>query len=287
MSTPATDGPRILRRPRRGHGFLAQGNRFLIRFAARAAAVGFLAVAIAHGLIMGGHLDYPGSPWLKTPGKIASLFGLAADDIRITGLVHQEPETVLSAIGVTPGGSLIGFDAAQARKLLENLDWADSAKVLRLFPNKLEIDIVERVPFAVWQRDGSYYVIDRTGAAMSSLDPARLPPLLLVSGEGAQSEVADLVNRLEVHGALQSRVRAASRAGQRRWTLHLDNGVTVALPETGIDAALAEAERLGVGLGLFEKGIAGIDLRLADRTTVAVAVEPDVKGRGKIKVSRQ
>ena len=34
---------------------------------------------------------------------------------------------MLSAIGVTPGGSLIGFDAARARSMLENLDWVASA----------------------------------------------------------------------------------------------------------------------------------------------------------------
>lgn len=280
--------PRVLRRPRRGHGFLAQGNRLVTRVAARTAAVGFLALGIFHALIMGGHLDYPGSPWLKTPGKIASLFGLAADNIHITGLMYQEPATVLTAIGVAPGGSLIGFDASLARKLLENLDWAESAKVLRLFPNKLEIDIVERVPFAVWQRDGAYYVIDRTGAAMSSLDPARMPRLILVSGEGAQAAVSDLVNQLEAHPALISRVEAASRVGQRRWTLHLDNGVSVALPEIGVEAALAEVNRLGVTLGLFQKGIAAIDLRLPDRVTVAVAEqEQEKKDGGKIKISRQ
>ena len=42
--------------------------------------------AIVHGLVIGGHLDYDGSPWRKLPGQIASSLGFAADDIRITGL---------------------------------------------------------------------------------------------------------------------------------------------------------------------------------------------------------
>ena len=87
------------------------------------------------------------------------------------------------------------------------------------------------MPFAVWQRAGAYYVIDRSGAAMSNVTPGKLPALPLVTGEGAQFEVAGLVNQLEVSPDLSSKIRGAARVGQRRWNLYLDNGVTVLLPE--------------------------------------------------------
>jgi hypothetical protein len=84
------------------------------RIAARVSAVLFLGMTILHSIILGGYLNYEGSPWLKVPGKLSSLVGWAADDIRITGLVHQEPAMLLTALGIKPGGSLIGFDAANA-----------------------------------------------------------------------------------------------------------------------------------------------------------------------------
>ena len=43
----------------------------------RGAACLFLVAAIAHGLIIGGQLDYAGSPWAKLPGKLAGLLGFA------------------------------------------------------------------------------------------------------------------------------------------------------------------------------------------------------------------
>ena len=103
-----------------------------------------LALVIGAGLVKGGYLDYEDSPWLKLPGRLAGLAGMAADDIRIHGLTHHEPDALLSAIAVAPGGSLIGFDAVQARKKLEGLDWVAAAKVQRLFPNQLEISVMER-----------------------------------------------------------------------------------------------------------------------------------------------
>ncbi len=262
------------RRSRGATAWLALGQRKRVRFAARAGAVALLAATIFHGLMLGGYIDYDGSPWRELPGRIAGLAGLAADDIKIEGLTNHAPEAVLAAISVKPGGSLIGFDALQARRILENLDWIASAKVQRLFPNQLEVEVVERVPFALWQRGKSYYVIDRSGAAMSGIPSAAQARLPLVSGDGAQIAAGELVNQLEAVPALKAKVRAAARVGLRRWTLYLDNGVTVLLPERDVEAALALAGKLDATQGLLSKGITSLDLRLADRFTVAVAEAP-------------
>jgi cell division protein FtsQ len=81
----------------------------------------------------------------------------------------------------------------------------------------------------------------------------------------------ELVNQLEAVPALKAKIRAAARVGTRRWTLYLDNGVTVLLPEHDVEAALALAGKLDSTQGLLSKGITSLDLRLADRVTVAVA----------------
>ena len=263
------------------------GNRRSARFFVRAGALGILAMAAGFGLHDGGHLKYPGSPWENASGRVASLFGFAADGIRITGLKYHDAESLLIPIGVRPGGSLIGFDAANARKLLENMDWVLSAKVMRLFPNQLEIVVVEREPFALWQRGGSHYVIDETGSAMSSLDPARLPKLPLVTGEGAQSAISELVNQLEAHPRLKSKLLAAARVGQRRWTLHLDNGVSVALPERDVEKAMTRVEDLDQRYDLLSKGIKGIDLRVAGRVTVMVSEVSATGSESKLKLSQR
>jgi len=268
--------------------FFAWGQRKRVRFAARAAAVLFLSLAILRGVIIGGYLDYEGSPYARLPGKLAGLAGMAAEDIKIEGLVHQEPEAVLKAIGVTPGGSLIGFDAGHAKRLLESLDWVATAKVQRLFPNQLEIAVAERVPFAIWQRGGSYYVIDKSGAAMSTLPASLMTKLPLVSGEGAETAAAELVNQLEAFPGLLLQVRAAARVGNRRWTLYLDNGVKVLLPEDGVAGALAAVAKLDQTQQLLSKGITAIDLRLGDRITVAMAeVEEAAKEPAKAKKAKR
>jgi len=251
--------------------WLGHGQRLRVRIAMRTAAALFLGLAIADGVVRGGHLDYDNSPWLTIGGRLAGLVGMAAKDIRIDGLSHHDPEQLLAAIGVSPGGSLIGFDAPAARRTLEDLDWVASAKVQRLFPNQIGIAVTERDPFAVWQRGNAYQVIDRSGRTMSGLAASELVKLPLVSGEGANVAAAELINQLEAYPDLVLQVKAASRVGQRRWTLYLDNGVSILLPESGWIEALARVHDLDRAQQLLSKGIRSVDLRLAGQITVAVA----------------
>jgi cell division protein FtsQ len=244
---------------------------FRFRFAMRASAVLFLGAVIGTGLLRGGHFEYDGSKWMLLPGKAASLVGLAAEDITITGLEHHEPEVLLAAIGIQPGASLIGFDANHARRILEGLDWIERAKVQRLFPNQLAVEVTEREPFAIWQRGEAYYVIDRTGSAMSGLAASKLVSLPLVTGEGANTAASGLINQLAAYPDILLQMKAAARVGKRRWTLYLDSGITVQLPEQGWQDALRMADELNRTQQLLSRGIRSLDLRLAGRVIVEVA----------------
>lgn len=272
---------------RRSQSWLDQGNSFKVRFLARASALLLLGGVIMSGLVNGGYLDYEGSPWMQLPGKAAGVVGMAAQEITITGLEHHEPETLLSAIGVQPGGSLMGFDAVQARNILQNLDWVQSAKVQRLFPNQLVVEVKEREPFAIWQRGSAYYVIDKSGAAMSGLEASQMVRLPLVTGEGANSAAAELINQLSAYPDIMLQVKAAARVGSRRWTLYLDNGITVQLPERDWQQAIATADELNKTQRILARGIRSLDLRLPGRVTVEVAAlaATDTKSADKKKVA--
>ena len=273
------------RRP--GVSWLDRANTLRVRIAARAAALLFMGSVIATGLVQGGYLNYEGSRWLMLPGKAAGVVGMAAEDITITGLSHHDPEALLAAIGVNPGGSLIGFDATAAKRILENLDWIKSAKVQRRFPNQLDISVSEREPFAVWQQGQVYYVIDSGGTAMSGLVAAQLVRLPLVTGEGANKTAAELINQLEAYPDLMLQVRAAARVGDRRWTLYLDSGVTVLLPEEGWREAMKRIDELNRTQQLLSKGIRSVDLRLDGRVVVEVAeIKAETETTGKKKAAK-
>ena len=255
----------------------------LWRASARVSAVGAIFATAMYGIIAGGHVTDPNSLLYNVQGRVAGQFGYAAQDIRIVGLKTRKPASVLNAIRVLPNDSLIGFDANKARSVLEKVDWVKEAEVRRIYPNQLEIDVVERVPFAIWQRDGEFYVIDKFGAAFTSLEARDVKGLIVVTGEGAHKKVFDLVNYLEAISGLQSKIAAAGRIGDRRWNLYMKNGLKVMLPEKDIARGLQRLAKLQNEVGIFDKAVALVDLRLDDQ----VVIRPLESEKKQIRVSQR
>lgn len=263
------------------------GDRLAVRALARTFGCLFLLGTIGLGLVQGRHVEMANGQQSMLSG-IAPIFGYSAQRIRIGGLKRQTPEKVLAALGIQAGSPLFGFDEEMAQRLLQNIDWVQGAQVRRIFPNALEIDIVEREPFAIWQNGGRYYVIDRSGAAMSLDVKGFAGQLPLVTGKGAQEAAYELFNQLQPHSALLEKLKAAARVGDRRWTLYFANGVKAALPEKGVDEALSWIEAADAEHGLLSKGIASIDLRLEDRVAILPRESPaTAAGNESVKLSRR
>lgn len=278
--------PGIYSRKRRlGPRLWHWGNRLAVRAIARTIGCIFLFGTIAFGLVQGQHLE-TASGKQSLLARVAPIFGYSAQRIRIGGLKLQAPEKVLAALGLEAGSPLLGFDEKSAERLLQNIDWVERAEVRRIFPNTLEIDIVEREPFAVWQSGGRYYVIDRSGAAMSLAVERFAEGLPLVTGKGAQKAAYELFNQLQPHSSLLEKLKAAARVGDRRWTLYFANGVKVALPEKEVDEALSWIEDADAEHGLLSKAIVSVDLRIQDRVVI-LPEERAHDATGDLKVSRR
>ncbi len=240
-------------------------ERLPVRFAARAGAVLFLAAALGHALDRGGHLNDPRLALFNLEGRLAAAIGQAAEQVVVHGLKYHDARAVLAAAGVKSGGSLLGFDPESARRLLENLDWVKKARLAKVYPNGLRIDIEEREPVALWQTAGAFYPVDAEGVAIVSLDPGRFRHLPVVTGNGANTAAQSLVNHLEAHPRIKSRLRAAARVGGRRWNLYFASGLKVLLPERGEEAALRRLERLEAMQDVLSLALRTLDLRRPDR----------------------
>jgi cell division protein FtsQ len=240
------------------------------RSAAFTGAVGglFLLAALS-GAVTGGHV--PGAVTTVRDGLYAFLGagGLTVQSVKIVGQALAPAKVLEDAIGVVPRQTSI-FDAEPhaIRARLEALPWVARADVRRVWPNRIEVLIVERRPFAIWQREGQLHVIDRDGAPIAQHDPQLFANLLLVVGPGAGARAVQLVDLLDRQPGFKARVRAAVLVGQRRWNLRLDNGVEVRLPEEGAEAAISDLVQLDREQQLLARQIEAIDMRFPDRLIV-------------------
>ncbi|HEX6842425.1 MAG TPA: FtsQ-type POTRA domain-containing protein [Stellaceae bacterium] len=206
--------------------------------------------------------------------------GLAVANVQVEGRERTSRAAVLDAVAVVRGTPILAVDPADAKQRLEAVPWIRSASVERRFPDTLHIRLVERQPLAFWQRHGKLVLIDRDGVTIPTDRLDQFGNLIVLVGPDAPAHGAELIDMLATEPTLAAHVAAAVRMGGRRWNLHLDNNVDIALPEDDAAAAwrrLAQVERSD---GILEREIQEVDLRLPDRLVVRTATEPP-KPKGK------
>lgn len=197
--------------------------------------------------------------------------GLALASIEVTGRERQSKDSLLDALQISRGAPMLEIDLAAAQARLEALPWVRSAELERRLPDTLFIHLIEREPFAFWQKDGKLALIDRDGTAIAVPDIAQYGPLLVLVGDGAPAQATALKVLLDTEPDLARRVNAATRLGDRRWNLRFDSGVTVALPETGAESAWHRLAALERDRQVLDRAVALVDLRLPDRTVIRLA----------------
>ena len=223
-----------------------------------AALAGLSAASLRHGIDLAAVRD--------GAGRIAVAAGLGVDEIAISGFKNTLPDDIFRALDADKPVSVLAYDTASAEKRLAELPWVASAEVTRALPRGLSVRISERAPFAVWQNRQLDFLIDAEGRTLEPTMRGLYKDLPLVVGAGAEAAVADLLKVLESHPVIRERLKAAIRVGGRRWDLDLAGAPRLMLPTDDVEAALTRVEQLESQERIFERRIAVIDLRLADRT---------------------
>ncbi|MFK7901295.1 MAG: cell division protein FtsQ/DivIB [Nitratireductor sp.] len=168
------------------------------------------------------------------------------------------------------GETLFGYDVAKAREALRANPWVQDASVAKVYPNKIAVNIQERVAFAVWQEGDELYLIDRDGLKLGKFD-GRRDELPVVVGKGAQTSAHTLIQHLQFHPQIASKVKAYVRVGERRWDMVFENGIRVLLPQNGMGVEISRLAMLDQEKAIFERDLEIIDLRLPDRMVLKVS----------------
>jgi cell division protein FtsQ len=210
-----------------------------------------------------------GQPWDIAARAIG--FDIAA--VTITGQSRMSEKEVLEASGVDARQSLPFLDAGAVRERLIAVPYVKSARVMKLYPNRLVIAIEERQPHALWQRDGRVSVIADDGVAIDELRDDRYLGLPFVVGEGAQKRLPEFLVMLKGAGDLAQRIKAGVLVAGRRWDIEMTNGVMVKLPEEDPGRAIATLMRLQREARILDKDVMSIDLRPQDRVTIRLTEE--------------
>lgn len=200
--------------------------------------------------------------------KASADAGFKLETILVEGRVHSDPAAVKAAVGIEQGVPLLSFDPEMARAEIEKLPWIKSAQVERRWPDTVYIEITERQPLALWQKDKDLSLIGTEGEVITKDNLGRFAKLMIVTGEKAPEHAAELIGLLKAEPSIALRIEAASWTGERRWNLKTDRGVIIKLPEGDLGLALSRLAKIDREETILEKDITQIDLREGDRVVV-------------------
>jgi cell division protein FtsQ len=250
---------------------IAMIERHVPRRAGAIATLMLLLASAGFGIVRGGHVQELSSALGDSRNALANSLGFRITSVTINGRKQLSQDEVLATGGVNGRSSLLFLDAGAVRERLKANPWIAEATVLKLYPGALQIDIVERKPFALWQEEGRLSVIAEDGAVLEPYVTRKFLLLPLVVGRGAETRARDFLALLAQYPQVRNVTKAAVFVGERRWNLRLKDGLDVRLPETGLDKALGELSRLDKEDHLFSRDIVAVDMRLPDRLTVQLS----------------
>ena len=246
-------------------------ERYLPHRLGTVATVALLFGSVWLGIVKGGHAQDVSAALSDTRNALANAAGFRITAVAINGRKQLTQDEVLAIGGVTGRSSLLFLDAAAVRDKLKANPWISDATVQKFFPNQLQIDIVERKAFALWQQDGRLSVIADDGAVLEQYVSRPFLTLPLVVGKGAEGRARDFLALLARYPQVRAVTKAAVFVGERRWNLRTKDGLDIRLPEHDVGNALATLSQLDQDERLFSRDIVAIDMRLSDRLTVQLS----------------
>ena len=250
---------------------IALVERYLPNRAGVAATVLILLGSAGFGIVKGGHVEELTQALSDTRNALANSAGFRITTVGINGRKQLSQDEVLAIGGVNGRSSLLFLDADAVRDKLKANPWIGEATVLKLYPGRLQIDIVERSAFALWQQDGHLSVIADDGAVLEPYVTRRFTSLPLVVGKGAETRARDFLALLDRYPQVRAVTKAVIFVGERRWNLRLKDGLDVRLPENDVGNALAALSKIDKEDKLFSRDIVAVDMRLSDRLIVQLS----------------
>jgi cell division protein FtsQ len=243
--------PRFLRRPVRA---LRRLNwRQPSHFGTKSVAALFLVTAVG-GVVAGGH-------GMTVLSAATAWAGFAIENVKITGQSETSEVDVLAALDIGQYPSTLTLDLEDAKARIETLPWVKHAALKKLFPDTVEISVVERDPYALWQHDGRLSLIDDAGKVITDEVGDRYLSLPRVAGDGANTKAVQFAALVDKYPAIAPQVREGILISDNRWTVVLKSGIELMLPADDPDKALGIIARLDREHAVLSREIAAIDLR--------------------------
>jgi cell division protein FtsQ len=211
-----------------------------------------------------------------------------SSNIQATGLIQVSRADMLPVFGEDIGKNIFFIHLGERRKQLEQIPWVQSATVMRLLPDQIHINIVERTPIAFVRQGQQIALVDADGVLLS-MPPSKMTQhhysFPVVTGIDPRDPPPSRRARMAVYQSLVSQLDSSGQhLSEQISEIDLTNpeDARVLMPETGADILahfgddqfLARYQRYKAHIAEWRQQyprLAAVDLRYDEQVVLEMA----------------
>lgn len=222
---------------------------------------GALYTLVAAGLLAAALFWLARSPWL--PIRVIEIDG----DLQRTNVA-----TIRANATPKLAGNFLSIDLKRAQAAFESVPWVRQATLKRVWPDRLEVRLVEHQPVALWAGDdGSDKLVNDLGevfqANVGDVEDDDLP--VFDGPPGSSAAMLAVYRRLApVFAPLGRPIGTLHLSGRGSWRVDLDGGARIEIGRGSDDELAARSERFVCTVGQvtdkWQRDLEAADLRHAD-----------------------
>jgi len=125
----------------------------------------------------------------------------SGSSVEIAGTQTVSRRQVMEVFGADLGRNIFFVPLDERRRRLEAIPWVESATVIRLLPDRLRVDLIERTPVAFVRMGSRISLIDRNGVVME-LPRSRKYSFPVIKGMSESEPLSTRAARMLIYGAL-------------------------------------------------------------------------------------
>ena len=168
--------------------------------------------------------------------------------------------------------NLLLLDKQILQNEIEQVPWVKRANIKKIFPNKIQVQVIENDPYAIFLNEGVPFLIDLDGTIITQISDQSIDTSMIqILGEKAKENLESLIKSINIHfPELLNDIKSLEYIELRRWNMKLRRDLKIKFPDEKIDQSIINLKRLFVEQNVSESNIIEIDLRIHGRASVKV-----------------
>ena len=168
--------------------------------------------------------------------------------------------------------NLLLLDKQILQNEIEQVPWVKRANIKKIFPNKIQVQVIENDPYAIFLNEGVPFLIDLDGTIITQISDQSIDTSMIqILGEKANENLESLIKSINIHfPELLNDIKSLEYIELRRWNMKLRRDLKIKFPDEKIDQSIINLKKLYLEQNVAESNIIEIDLRIHGRASVKV-----------------